>query len=85
MDINRLKPSGQREWGLVAAGAAAALILAAVVTGRYDYRALPGDGRNVLRIDRWTGQAARCYVTCQPVIDQPPPPGANPFDRFDHR
>lgn len=70
MDIKTFKPANQREWSLVGAGALVALLALLLLTSRYSYQPLPGGeftSPGVMRIDRWTGDMARCTMSCIPL------------------
>lgn len=51
-------------WRVPAAIVIGAVLIAAaiMVVGRWDYRTLP-EGNYILRIDRWSGEAALCIAT----------------------
>lgn len=58
-----MKPANRREWGYLAAGAAAGLLVAVLLAGRYEV--VPsGYGAVAFRLDRWTGSLERCGLRC---------------------
>jgi hypothetical protein len=53
-------PKGSREWSLVGAGAAAAILVLVVLGSRYSVHP---EGGAAYRLDRWTGAVSACGGT----------------------